>query len=137
MQDQTTEGAPAPTQQQPRPQLPYIQLVLVAAKMSQLSAEYEDVKSLDEVPNLMKDLIERNDMRVATFPMPFPNALNPALVTLHAGGLLYDAGFSREETISMIVDAATGRVVTCEVPQAIVELAPHLAAAPAETSTET
>lgn len=100
--------------------------ILVAARIQHLTAELEGLGSIDELPKLLQGLVESGDMRLSVFPLPFANVLSPQLLSLHASGMLYDAGFYKQETLSMLVEASTGSVAALWVPQSILELAPHL-----------
>jgi hypothetical protein len=107
--------------------LPVQQLLIVAAEVSSLASEYEKVANVDAIPQFLADVIQSGDLRVKTIPLPFPTILVNELVDLHAFGILYEMGFSRSSTLSMVIDVQTGSVVNLEIPTAIEQYAPHLA----------
>jgi hypothetical protein len=114
-------------EQQQKVSLPVRQLLVVAAEVSSLASEYEKVANVDAIPQFLADVIQSGDLRVKTIPLPFPTILVNELVDLHAFGILYELGFSRASTLSMVIDVQTGNVVNLEIPAVIEQYAPHLA----------
>ena len=106
--------------------MPVRQLLIVAAEVSSLANEYERASNSSDLPQLLVDLLRDGDARVRAIPMPFPTVLVHELIDLHAFGALYELGFSRASTISMVFDTQDGNILNLEVPSAIEPYAPHL-----------
>lgn len=122
MSDQLSRG------ESPNVELPFLQLIIVAAEAASLVAEYEKVTSRDELPQLLGNMLRENDLRIRAFPLPFPTVLVSGLIDLHAMGILYSEGFAKGNTISMVVNAQTGDVYSIDIPNVVGQFAPHLAA---------